>query len=102
MGAAVAVRGGLEGAQAPEESVNEPGTGGPPPPWPAGAAWLDGRHCPIEDARISGLDLGVTPSGCTHDVAHVWPGPFYPLHPPPAPVAARHAPPAPPPRPVPT
>src|SRR2546423_6735434 len=79
MGAAVAVRGGLEGAQAPEESVNEPGTGGPPPPWPAGAAWLDGRYCPIEDARISVLDLGVTRSDCTYDVAHVWQGRFYRL-----------------------
>ena len=31
------------------------------PPWPDGAAWIDERYCPIEDARISVLDLGVTP-----------------------------------------
>jgi branched-chain amino acid aminotransferase len=30
------------------------------PPWPSGAAWIDGRYCPVEDARISVLDLGVT------------------------------------------
>src|SRR6185437_10104629 len=79
MGTAVAVRGGLEGAQAPEESVNELRTGGPQPPWPAGAAWLDGRYRPIEDARISVLDLGVTRSDCTYDVVHVWEGRFYRL-----------------------
>ena len=49
------------------------------PPWPAGAAWIDGRYCPIEDARISVLDLGVTRSDCTYDVVHVWEGRFYRL-----------------------
>jgi len=48
-------------------------------PWPAGAAWIDGRYCPIEDARISVLDLGVTRSDCTYDVVHVWEGRFYRL-----------------------
>ena len=38
---------------------------GAQPPWPAGAAWIDGRYCPIEDAKISVLDLGVTRSDCT-------------------------------------
>lgn len=52
---------------------------GPQPPWPAGAAWLDGRYRPIEDARISVLDLGVTRSDCTYDVVHVWQGRFYRL-----------------------
>jgi branched-chain amino acid aminotransferase len=47
------------------------------PPWPAGAAWIDGRYCPVEDARISVLDLGVTRSDCTYDVVHVWDGRFY-------------------------
>jgi branched-chain amino acid aminotransferase len=48
-------------------------------PWPAGAAWLDGRYCPIEEAKISVLDLGVTRSDCTYDVVHVWDGRFYRL-----------------------
>ena len=52
---------------------------GAPPPWPAGAAWIDGRYCPIEDAKISVLDLGVTRSDCTYDVVHVWQGRFYRL-----------------------
>jgi branched-subunit amino acid aminotransferase/4-amino-4-deoxychorismate lyase len=54
--------------------VSEPGDG---PPWPAGAAWIDGRYRPVEDARISVLDLGVTRSDCTYDVVHVWEGRFY-------------------------
>ena len=51
-----------------------------PPPWAAGAAWIDGRYCPVEDAKISVLDLGVTRSDCTYDVAHVWRGRFYRLN----------------------
>ncbi len=47
--------------------------------WPAGAAWMDGRYCPVEDAKISVLDLGVTRSDCTYDVVHVWRGRFYRL-----------------------
>ena len=49
------------------------------PPWPAGAAWIDGRYCPIGEAKISVLDLGVTRSDCTYDVVHVWEGRFYRL-----------------------
>jgi branched-chain amino acid aminotransferase len=49
----------------------------PGPPWSAGAAWLGGRYCPIEDAKVSVLDLGVTRSDCTYDVVHVWRGRFY-------------------------
>ena len=49
------------------------------PPWPAGAAWIDGRYCPVGDAKISVLDLGVTRSDCTYDVVHVWEGRFYRL-----------------------
>ncbi len=49
------------------------------PPWPAGAAWIDGRYCPTEDARISVLDLGLVRSDCTYDVVHVWRGRFYKL-----------------------
>jgi branched-chain amino acid aminotransferase len=48
-------------------------------PWPAGAAYIDGQYCPIEDAKISVLDLGVTHSDCTYDVVHVWRGRFYRL-----------------------
>jgi branched-chain amino acid aminotransferase len=48
-------------------------------PWSAGAAWIDGRYCPIEEAKISVLDLGVTRSDCTYDVVHVWRGRFYRL-----------------------
>ncbi len=47
--------------------------------WPAGAAWIDGHYCPIEEAKISVLDLGVTRSDCTYDVVHVWRGRFYRL-----------------------
>jgi branched-chain amino acid aminotransferase len=50
-----------------------------PPPWPDGAAWIGGRYRPIEDAKISVLDLGVTRSDCTYDVVHVWHGRFYRL-----------------------
>ena len=50
-----------------------------PPPWTNGAAWIDGRYCPIEDAKISVLDLGVTRSDCTYDVVHAWQGRFYRL-----------------------
>src|SRR5258707_15509295 len=48
-------------------------------PWPAGAAWIDGRYCPVEEAKVSVLDLGVTRSDCTYDVVHVWRGRFYRL-----------------------
>ena len=49
------------------------------PPWPGGAAWIDGRYGPIEDAKISVLDLGLTRSDCTYDVVHVWEGRFFRL-----------------------
>ena len=55
------------------------GTPGAPSPWPSGAAWIGGRYCPIGDAKISVLDLGVTRSDCTYDVVHVWEGRFYRL-----------------------
>jgi branched-chain amino acid aminotransferase len=47
--------------------------------WPDGAAWVDGRYCPVGEAKISVLDLGVTRSDCTYDVVHVWRGRFYRL-----------------------
>jgi branched-chain amino acid aminotransferase len=49
------------------------------PPWPGGAAWIDGRYGPVEEAKISILDLGVTRSDCTYDVVHVWDGRFFRL-----------------------
>jgi len=49
------------------------------PPWPSGAAWIGGRYCPVEDATISVLDLGVTRSDATYDVVHVWQRRFYRL-----------------------
>ena len=49
------------------------------PPWPGGVAWIDGKYGPIEEARISVLDLGVTRSDCTYDVVHVWEGSFFRL-----------------------
>ena len=54
-------------------------TAGRRPPWPGGAAWIDGGYRPVEDAKISVLDLGVTRSDCTYDVVHVWDGRFYRL-----------------------
>jgi len=59
--------------------LSEPDGGAASPPWTAGAAWIDGRYCPVGDARISVLDLGVTRSDCTYDVVHVWQGRFYRL-----------------------
>jgi branched-chain amino acid aminotransferase len=47
--------------------------------WPEGAAWIDGMYRPIEAAKISVLDLGVTRSDCTYDVVHAWRGRFYRL-----------------------
>jgi branched-chain amino acid aminotransferase len=49
------------------------------PPWPGGAAWIDGRYCPIEEAKISVLDLGLTRSDGTYDVVHAWGGRFFRL-----------------------
>jgi branched-chain amino acid aminotransferase len=48
-------------------------------PWLAGAAYIDGGYCPVGEAKISVLDLGVTRSDCTYDVVHVWRGRFYRL-----------------------
>ena len=59
--------------------MTEAGAAAAKPPWLTGAAWIDGRYCPIEEAKISVLDLGVTRSDCTYDVVHVWRGRFYRL-----------------------
>jgi branched-chain amino acid aminotransferase len=47
--------------------------------WERGAAFVDGEFCPIDAARISVLDLGVTRGDCTYDVVHVWDGRFFRL-----------------------
>jgi branched-chain amino acid aminotransferase len=49
------------------------------PVWGRGAAFVEGDYCPVEDAKISVLDLGVTRSDCTYDVVHVWEGRFFRL-----------------------
>jgi len=49
------------------------------PLWERGAAFVDGEFCPIDEARISVLDLGVTRGDCTYDVVHVWDGCFFRL-----------------------
>jgi branched-chain amino acid aminotransferase len=59
--------------------MTESGAAARKPPWPTGAAWIDGSYCPVEGAKISVLDLGVTRSDCTYDVVHVWRGRFYRL-----------------------
>ena len=47
--------------------------------WAAGAAFIDGEFCPIAEAKLSVLDMGVTRSDCTYDVASVWEGRFFRL-----------------------
>jgi branched-chain amino acid aminotransferase len=47
--------------------------------WPQGAAWVDGRFVPIEQAGIPITDWGFVRSDVTYDVAHVWQGNFFRL-----------------------
>ena len=47
--------------------------------FPPGAAFIDGRFCGIEDAKISVLDWGFLRSDATYDVVHVWKGRFFRL-----------------------
>lgn len=44
-----------------------------------GAAFVDGRVVPVEQATISVLDWGFLHSDATYDVAHVWNGRFFRL-----------------------
>ncbi len=62
-----------------EDSLDNVGARGPDPLWERGAAYIDGEFRPIDDARISVLDLGVTRGDCTYDVVHVWEGRFFRL-----------------------
>lgn len=44
-----------------------------------GIAFIDGRFCPVEEAKISVLDMALTKGDSTYDVVHVWKGRFYRL-----------------------
>jgi len=44
-----------------------------------GAAWMAGQIIPIQDAKISVTDWGLTRSDITYDVVHVWEGNFFRL-----------------------
>ncbi|MEE8535019.1 MAG: aminotransferase class IV, partial [Kiloniellales bacterium] len=44
-----------------------------------GVAYVDGRFCPISEAKISVLDWGFLRSDATYDVVHVWRGRFFRL-----------------------
>ncbi len=48
-------------------------------PWPAGAAWLDGRFMPLAEAKIPVTDWGYRRSDVTYDVVSVWNGAFFRL-----------------------
>lgn len=50
-----------------------------PAPWPAGAAYLDGRYCPIGEAAIPITDWGYRRSDVTYDVVGVRDGAFFRL-----------------------
>jgi branched-chain amino acid aminotransferase len=49
------------------------------PRFPDGVAYVDGRFCPISEARISVLDWGFLRSDATYDVVHVWRRRFFRL-----------------------
>ncbi len=44
-----------------------------------GVAYIDGRYCPIDEAKISVLDWGFLRSDATYDVVHVWDDRFFRL-----------------------
>jgi branched-chain amino acid aminotransferase len=51
----------------------------PDPGFPPGVAYVDGRFCPISEAKISVLDWGFLRSDATYDVVHVWKRRFFRL-----------------------
>ncbi|MFQ6016592.1 MAG: aminotransferase class IV [Kiloniellaceae bacterium] len=51
----------------------------PAPQFPPGIAYVDGRFCPMSEAKISVLDWGFLRSDATYDVVHVWRGRFFRL-----------------------
>ena len=48
-------------------------------PYRNGIAFIEGRYCPIEEARISILDLGFLRSDANQDTVSVWAGSFFRL-----------------------
>jgi len=50
-----------------------------PPPFAAGAAYIDGRYMPIDDAAIPITDWGYRRSDVTYDVVGVRQGSFFRL-----------------------
>ena len=53
--------------------------GQPDETFPPGTAYMDGRFCPLSEARISVLDWGFLRSDATYDVVHVWRRRFFRL-----------------------
>lgn len=51
----------------------------PAPRSESGVAFIDGRFCPIDEAKIPVIDMAVTKGDSTYDVVHVWKGRFYRL-----------------------
>ncbi len=47
--------------------------------FPPGTAYMDGRFCPLSEAKISVLDWGFLRSDATYDVVSVWDGRFFRL-----------------------
>jgi branched-chain amino acid aminotransferase len=47
--------------------------------FPAGAAYIEGRFCPLSEAKISVLDGGLLHSDATYDVVHLWRRRFFRL-----------------------
>lgn len=47
--------------------------------YPPGVAYIDGRFCPMSEAKISVLDWGFLRSDATYDVVHVWERRFFRL-----------------------
>jgi branched-chain amino acid aminotransferase len=47
--------------------------------WPNGAAWIDGRYMPLEEAAIPVTDFAYRRSDVTYDVVGVWDGAFFRL-----------------------
>jgi branched-chain amino acid aminotransferase len=61
------------------EAAQETTTERPDSDFPPGVAYVDGRYCPISEAKISVLDWGFLRSDATYDVVHVWQRRFFRL-----------------------
>jgi branched-chain amino acid aminotransferase len=49
------------------------------PAWAEGAAYVDGRFCPVAEAAVPALDWGYRRSDVCYDVVGVWQGAFFRL-----------------------